>query len=312
MDRIPLRELDLNLLVVLERLLARGSVSAAAADLGLSQPAASRALQRLRQALGDPLLVRVGRGMVLTDRARELLAPVEEALAAARKVFAPPVAFDPATATGDLVIGVGDEVEAAFSDAIARALWERAPGIDLRLRSLGTHSVDEGRRGLIDLAISPDLGPLPPGSDQVDLSEFVQRPLYTRRFVVAAAAGRLSALDLDLYLAASHALVSFQAGGRGFVDELLAAAGHRRRVAASVTSFRAAARLVAATDLLAVVPEEVVRTTSGLDAFPPPFHVPDLPMLLIWHPRRTADGRHRALRELVRRAIIDRVATWGG
>lgn len=312
MERIPLRDLDLNLLIVLERLLARGSVSAAAADLGLSQPAASRALQRLREALGDPVLVRVGRGMVPTDRARELVGPVQEALAAVGRVFAPPLAFDPATAGGALVIGLGDEVEAAFADAIAQALWARAPGIDLRLRSLGLHSVDEGRRGWIDLAITPDLGPLPPGSDQVDLSEFVQRPLYTRRFVVAAAAGRHAAVDLERYLSASHAIVSFQAGGRGFVDELLAARGHRRRVAASVTSFRAAARLVAATDLLAVVPEEVMRTTPGLDAFPPPFPVPDLPMLLIWHPRRTADGRHRFLREVVRQAVVSRVASWAG
>lgn len=312
MERIPLHDLDLNLIRVLERLLARGSVSAAADDLGLSQPATSRALQRLRVAIGDPLLVRVGRGMVPTDRARELAGPVEEALNAVGRVFAPAASFDPATATGELVLGLGDEVEAAFGDTLARALWAEVPGIALRLRSLGEHSVDEGRRGLIDLAITPDLGPLPPGSDRVDLSEFVQRPLYTRRFVVAAAAGRFQDLDLERYLACSHAIVSFHAGARGFVDELLAALGHRRRVAASVTSFRSAARLVSGTDLLAVVPEEVVRTTPGLDAFAPPFAVPELPMLLIWHPRRTTDARHRYLRERVWRTVVERVASWQG
>jgi DNA-binding transcriptional LysR family regulator len=304
-ERIDLTRLDLNLLVALDRFLARASVTEAARDLHLSQPAASRTLGRLRDALGDPLLTRVGRAYVPTERGRALVVPTVEALAAARRVFAPPEAFDPATARGDVVIAMGDEVQHALGATIARAIWERAPGIDLRVRRLAAESVAEGRRGLIDLAIAPDLSPLPAMAGGVDLSELVVKPLYTRRFVVAAAVGR-GVLDLDRYVAARHVIVSFEAGGRGFVDELLEPRGLRRRVAASVTTFPAALALVAATDLVATVPGEVAASWPGVEVHPPPLTLPDLKIALMWHPRRTAEVRHAFLREVVGGAVRGR------
>ncbi len=311
MSDIDLRTLDLNLLLALDRLLAHGSVTDAARDLGVTQPAMSRTLQRLRDALGDPLFVRVGRGLVPTDRARALAEPLEESLAAVRRVFAPPQAFDPATDRGELVLALGEEAQVAFADAIVRAVWAQAPGIDVRVRVLSEASLDQGRRGQLDLAIAPDLSALPSRAGGVPTPDFVARPLYTRRFAVLRSARTPAPLDLDAYLAARHVIVSFEGGRRGFVDDLLATMGHTRRVAATVTSFPSAARLVAATDLVATMPEELAYLEGGaLVATPPPFDIPSLPMHLLWHARRTADPRHRVLREVVRRAVLGRVASW--
>lgn len=310
MRDMDIRELDLNLLSALHALLEHESVSAAARALGVTQPAMSRTLQRLREALGDPLLVRAGRGVVPTERARALRAPVEEAVRAVRKVFAAPGAFDPATATGELVVALGDEAQVAFADAIVRAVWADAPGVDVRVRRLGAASIEEGRRGLLDLAIAPDLSVLPPIAGAVDYGELVAKPLYTRRFVVAGAARRWPGpLSLEAFLAARHVIVSFEGGGRGFVDELLAARGLSRRVALSVTSFTSAIQLVASTDLLATVPREILPDGEVV-AHPPPIPVPPLPMLALWHPHRTTDPRHRFLREAVMRAVRERAARW--
>lgn len=314
MEGIDLGALDLNLLVALDRLLHHGNVTAAAHDLGITQPAMSRTLQRLRDALGDPLLVRVGRGVVATDRARSLQEPVADALRAVQRVFQPPDAFVPATARGELAIALGDEAQLAFADAIVRAVWAASPAVDVRVRPLALASLDEGRRGVLDLAISPDLTSLPSGAGAPDFGDFVVKPLYTRRFVVVSSArAPRRDIDLETYLAASHVIVSFDGGGRGFVDDLLAATGRRRRVAASVTSFPSAAALVSNTDLLATLPEEVVHTTKGgLVVSAPPFDIPPLPMLCLWHPRRTPDPRHRFFRELVMGAVKERARRWAG
>jgi DNA-binding transcriptional LysR family regulator len=306
MDRPDLRHLDLNLLVVLDRLLDLASVTEAAKALGLSQPAASRSLARLRETLGDPLLVRAGRDLVLTERARELRAPLADALTATRRVFAAPADFDPTTADGDLVLALGDEVQHALGGVIARALWERAPGINLRIRRLSADTIEEGRRGLVDLAVAPDLSPLPKSAGAVDLSDLVVRPLYLRRFQVASAADR-TCLDLPGFLSARHVIVSFEAGGRGFVDDILRPLGYTRRVAASVTTFPAALALIAETDLLGTVPHEVAVRWPGITLHTPPFALPDLPIGLMWHPRQTSDPRHRFLREVVGSAVRDAV-----
>lgn len=306
-----LRGVDLNLLLALDRLLARESVTDAARELGLTQPAMSRSLQRLRLLLGDPLLVRVGRGVEATERGKALRAPVEEALAAARRVLEPPPEFDPLSARGELVIGLSEEGQVALADSIARALWAVAPNIDLRVRALSAHSLEEGRRGLIDLAIAPDLAGLPGRAGSVDFSELVAKPLYMRRFVVARALDSPCPHDLDAYCQAHHAIVSFEGGGLGFVDDLLAAIGRRRRVAVSLGSFPAVACMVSRTPLLATVPEDVVRAVGyPLHISEPPFALPQLPMLLLWHPRFTPDARHRFLRDCVASAVRAVVGTW--
>lgn len=312
MKRINLAALDLNLLVVLDRMLDRRSVTAAARDLGLSQPAVSRAVQRLRDTLDDPLFVRVGREMVPTDRAQALSEPVKSALAAMERVFQPPGPFDPATADGAVVISIGDEAQLAFADAIAATLWETAPGLDVRFRALSADTVIQGQRGEIDLALSPDLNALPI-ADGVDVSAYVPAKVYTRRFALVVPEGRADeAWDLDHYCDARHVIVSFEGGGVGFVDGMLASMDRSRRVAASVTSFEAAARLVGATELVATIPLEVLHTVPApVVGLPHPLPLPPLDMNLLWHPRVTSDARHRFVRERVKEAIQGRVESWG-
>ncbi len=301
--------LDLNLLVALDRLLRAGSVTAAAAELGITQPAMSRTLGRLREVFDDPLFVRDGRSVVPTVRARELAEPVHDALDAARRVFANPEPFDAATATGEVRIALGDETQAAFADAILALLWRRAPGIDIRIRPLTVGSVGEARRGEIELALAPDLSSLPRGQTGPDLSEFVFRHLYDRRFVVVSSPRHpRRSFTLESYAACDHLVAGPEATGRGFVDDLLEAAGYRRRVAAALSSFRVAARVVARTDLVATLPDDVVRSVPvKLIVAAPPLELPVLPMGLVWHPRHTTDPRHRFVREAVAEAILGRV-----
>ena len=159
MNSMSLAAIDLNLLVVLDRLLLTGSVTVTARDLGVTQPALSRSLQRLRDLLGDPLFVRAGRGLTPTPRAIELAEPLAAALEAVRRVLAPSDTFDPRTAVGDFVVAMGDETQVGFTDTLIEALWHEAPGINIRIRALSAQSVEDGRRGLLDLALTPDLSP---------------------------------------------------------------------------------------------------------------------------------------------------------
>lgn len=311
MKRIHLPSLDLNLLVVFDRMLDRRSVTGAARDLGLSQPAASRALQRLRETMGDPLFVRVGREMLPTERARELAEPVAQALAAMRVVFQPPGPFDPAVADGAVIIAIGSEAQIALGDAIVQRLWARAPGLDVRFRDLSADTVMQGHRGEIDLAISPDLDALPI-AEPIDISAYVRAPLYTRRWKLIVPEHRATERwDLDRYCAANHAIVSFEGGGVGFVDAILQPLNRTRRVAASVTSWGAAVRLVGATELVTTAPDEALyEQAQPVRGVPHPLQLPDLPMVLLWHPRLTNDPRHRFVREQVSAAVRERAQCW--
>ncbi len=304
---MELSTFDLNLLLALDRLIATKSVTNAAKELSLTQPAMSRTLSRLRESLSDPVLVRSGRGMVATERAVRLAPLVAKALAAARDVFEQERPFDPKTATGELRIAMGDETQIAFADAILESIWRTAPGIDVRFRRLAIETIGEGRRGTIDLAISPELGALPRSAGAVDLSEFVLKPLYERSFVVVSSPhahpGKRS-WTLRQYAGAQHLLVGPEGSGRGFVDDYLEAAGLTRRVAATVTSFFGGAFLVAKTSLICTLPDEVVRASGvRLNVSQPPIKLPKIPMVLLWHPRDTTDARHRYLREVVADAV---------
>lgn len=301
---------DLNLLLVLERLLARQSVTEAAADLGLSASATSRALQRLRDTLGDPLLVRAGNRLVPTERAQALLEPTARAVEAAREVFEHEETFNAATATGAFVLAFTPELQEVLLPAIHEQLRTTAPGVDLRVRELSMQSADEGRRDVVHLGIGPDLSVLPSVPGLPDLSDFVQRDLYTRRFVVVGcAAAWPDAPDLDAYVAAQHAIVSADGSGQGFMDDLLAQRGLERRVVCSASSFAAVLALVRTSDVLALVPAEILPAMGqGLVQFEPPVPTPSMAMRLYWHPRYTTQPRHRALREAVALAVTQHPA----
>ena len=310
-ERLSYGDVDLNLLLVLERVLHRESVALAAQDLGLSPSATSRALQRLREALADPLLVRSGNRLTPTERAAALLAPASRAVEAARQVFLANRTFDPNRSSGEIVLGLGDELQQALFPALFERLHAEAPGIDVRIRGLSMQSADEGRRDALHLAIAPDLTVIGTIRGLPDVSDMVRQRLYQRRFVVIGAAEAWpEAPDLDAYAAAEHAIMTDEAGDRGFYDDVLANHGRSRRVTCSLTSFAAIASLVRTSRLLALLPAEVLPTFGhGLVAYPPPVPIPAMDMCLMWHPRHTTQPRHRFVRRIVAEVAEEQLGT---
>ncbi|MEM6926600.1 MAG: LysR substrate-binding domain-containing protein, partial [Myxococcota bacterium] len=157
------------------------------------------------------------------------------------------------------------------------------------------------------LAIAPDLTTLVPPEAMPDVDDFVHQDLYVRRYgVVGAAESWPDPPDLDTYLAAEHAIMTEEAGDRGFVDAVLEERGHTRRVACSLTSFSAIAETLRHTRLLAVMPAEALPTFGeGLICHPPPLPLPEHAMRLVWHPRYTTRPRHRFVRRLVAEVVTD-------
>lgn len=294
--------LDLNLLRALVVLLEEGSVTRAAARLGVGQPAVSKQLEKLRASLGDPLLVRRGNALVPTERGRALFDVARAALHSAVGVLAPEPHFDPRSARGVVRIALADDVTLALAPPIMHLLRERAPSLDLRVRPIRLDLGEALARGTVDMAVIPDVRafalPMP------DLSPYVLVPLLRERFVVVSRQRRR--WTLDSYATASHVLaVPSGDDDRGLMDVMLARRGQRRRVALTVPSFHHAVCVAAETDLVATLPERSARVAAqGLPVHlsAPPLALPDFPMLLGWHPSATASARHRFLRALVKEA----------
>jgi DNA-binding transcriptional LysR family regulator len=294
-------DLDLNLLRALDRLLTSGSVSVAARSLGIGQPAMSKQLERLRQVTQDPLLVRAGRTMVLTERALALKPAVQDALVAVEAALRAPARFDPSSAQGSFALAVGEESLAVLAVPLTRLFRAQVPGIDLRLRQLRRESLTELDAGRLDLVVMPDLRPLP-GFSVPDVSRFVARPLFDERFVVISADRRR--WTLSRFLQAAHVLPApLGENDVGTVDTLLARQGLKRRVVLTVPSFEAAVRVVAGSDLIATVPSRLAKALGGTFQAPPPLELPELRINMLWHPRLTTDPRHAFVRTLLPRAV---------
>ncbi|MDG3441936.1 LysR family transcriptional regulator [Nitrospirillum amazonense] len=297
---IDLRGVDLNLLVSLDALLDQANVTRAAARLGISQPALSAQLARLRDLFHDPLFVpsETGRGMVPTTRALELQAPLRAALQELETVVRRPPAFDPLTATRDFAIAASDNSTVAVGLGLMERLRAVAgPGIRLSFRAPNAERVlGQMQRGEVDLLI---------GSQNMVQTGMTVRRLAGERYLVAQRKGHprgAGPLDLDGYCAQEHILVSTNGGGFvGFVDEDLERLGRRRRVALSIHQFMLAVPILLATDYLCVLPSRLARRyAEKLDLF-------DLPLpnrrsydfMAAWHPRHQADPGHVWLRQQV-------------
>lgn len=289
-------QIDANLLVVLDALLAESNVTRAAKRVGLSQSAMSHALGRLRDHLGDPLLVRAGRRMVLTPKAERLAPRIRHIVEEMNALLHDDEGFDPAAHTHAYRLHTTDHIQLVLLPDLDRALAEQAPGIDLHIRSITPHSSDELRRGELDLAIGI-FDDAPP-----DLS---QQPLFADRFVCLMrkdhpAAG--SKLTLDQYAALPHLLVAPRGEPRGLVDRQLAERGYRRRVARAVPHFLVAPFLVADSDYILTVSERLANTFSAyldLHVTTPPLPLESYTLYSAWHRRHDNDPAHRWLRETI-------------
>jgi DNA-binding transcriptional LysR family regulator len=283
---------DLNLLLALEALLAERNVTRAAARLNLSQPALSTQLRRLRQIFGDPLLVPARRGVIPTQRALELQAPLQEALRALRSVITERVHFDPSKAELTVAIAASDYAQCALLDRIVQ-IQQDAPQLRLSFRQLyAPELVGQMERGEVDLAImTPDTAP----------KQLLRCPLFDERYVVIARHGHpivQGSIDLDQLCALTHVAVSPRGGGfSGPTDAALSAMGRQRRVSLSTASFLIVPELIARSDQIALVPERLVRRKSrDLQILEPPIEVSGFSMGLVWHERSDLEPAQMWLR----------------
>jgi DNA-binding transcriptional LysR family regulator len=288
---------DLNLLVTLDVLLAEGSVARAARRLRLSPSAMSRALARLRETTGDPLLVRAGRGLVPTPRALELRERVGSVVQEAEAILRPAALLDLQRLVATFSIRASDGFVEAFGPALIARMQEEAPGVRLRFVQKPDKDSASLRNGSVDL----ETGVI--GSAQSP--EIRARALFSDRFVgVVRPAHPLAQSEITplRYAACRHILVSRRGLDAGPIDEALETLGLRREVATIVGGFSAALALARATDLVAAVPERHTQSMrADMISFPLPVPIAGFTVSLLWHPRLDADPAHRWLRDCVRR-----------
>jgi DNA-binding transcriptional LysR family regulator len=287
---------DLNLLVTLDVLLAEGSVARAARRLRLSPSAMSRALARLRETVGDPLLVRAGRGLVPTPRALELRERVGQLVQDAQAVLRPGERLDLARLVRTFTLRTSEGFAENFgADLIAR-MGVEAPGARLRFLSKADKDSTPLRDGRVDLetgVVEATMGP-----------ELRAQGLFRDRFIGAVRAGHplsRGKVTAARYSAGRHVLVSRRDVEEGLIDEALKPSGLKRDIATIVGGFSVALALARASDLIASVPERHTgKLRTGMFSFPLPMPAPEITVSLLWHPRLDADPAHRWLRGCVR------------
>ncbi|MFI2476759.1 LysR family transcriptional regulator [Nocardia xishanensis] len=299
--------IDANLAIALDALLAEHSVTRAAARLHTSPAAMSRTLARLRRILQDPLLVRAGQTMVPTPRAQALR---DEAAAVVRSLGAllsPGMGVDPASLSSTFTLQAADLVGAALAPRLLRLAQQEAPGVSFRFRAEELEAGSALRDGRIDLEIG--------SIDHVDPETQVEE-LVGLRLVAAVRPGHHltdEPLTPARLAAAQHVAVSRRGRFTGPLDTALAEQNLRRRVSVVLPSHLAAMTLAARSDIVCLVPAALPgadpspltdgATALGLHLLDIPLALPPLTIGMAWHPRHTADGAHRWLRDAVRRTL---------
>lgn len=299
-----LREIDLNLLVVFLEVSNTRGISAAAQNLGLSQPAVSNALARLRTTLDDPLFVRTPSGMQPTPLADQLAEPVANALSQLQHTLNQRgETFDPAVSARRFTIAMTDVAEVYFLPDLAPRCAALAPNIRIHIvRSSERELQNAMADGRIDLAIGAN-------SDFSD--SYYQQRLFRQECVTIFREGHeleRGELTLERFRAASHLWVSESTSPYDRIAQLLDKAGIRARASCEVPSFLAVPLIVARSDLVATVPRKLadsVATAFGLRFTRPPIKLPLLQTHTFWHRRFHHDAGHRWLRTVIAGAFSD-------
>jgi DNA-binding transcriptional LysR family regulator len=294
--------LDLNLLRVFDAVMTEQNLTRAASRLAMTQPAVSNALKRLRDALGDELLIRTAHGVKPTPRAETIWPSVRHALVALEEAVAPS-SFDVSKAHVTFRLAMADATAALWLPALVRSIENEAPGVDVRMAPLTTR---EPRpmllHGDIDLAIGFFPGvvtQLAGGPDTPIRHEL----LYSGKYVCVMRKDHplaKSKLTLEAYCAANHLLVSFSGRARGLVDDALTQLNQKRRILLTVNQFFTAGRVVANSDLITVLPRHLIASTGmtgALIAKDLPFPMPDIQIDMLWHERDARSPAHKWLRE---------------
>lgn len=287
--------LDLNLLLTLDVLLAELNVTRAAQRLNLSQPSVSAQLARLRSIFNDPLLLPGPRGMLPTSRADALREPLRLALESLQQAVAPPQAFDPAQANLTWRIAATDYMSSAIMLPVIGKLRVTAP--DCRVAVFGLNPplvAQQLEKAELDLIFhTGDHAP----------ETLHQRKLFSERYMLAGRIGHPHlhpGLTLDTFCQLEHLIVSPDGGGfSAATDSALAKIGRQRRVVLSVPHFLFMLEVLASSDLVAVLPERLVRRSTQLQVIEPPLDVPGFDILMMWHERVQRDPAHQWLRQQI-------------
>jgi DNA-binding transcriptional LysR family regulator len=301
--------IDLNLLIAFEALLDERHVGRAANRVGLSQPAFSNAIARLRFRLDDPLFVRTSQGMLPTPKAEQLSGPIRAALSLLRQTLEAPRSFDPNTSAQRFRIALSDDVELRLVPHLVRSIHPSR--IQLQTRRLeGIFVIPEAdlRKGVLDLAIGyfPDARSLVPNLVMETLSE--------ERNVVIARRGHPAfkrKLTLERFLKLDQAAVIYREEPRGLIDNELAARGLRRKLRLALPHALSVLHAVAASDLVACIQESAVMLFGpglGLASYPDPIGLPPFVLRMVWHRQWSDDPAQRWLRGLIQReaALLSR------
>jgi DNA-binding transcriptional LysR family regulator len=295
---------DFGLLVTLDALLQEGSVTGAARRLRLSTPAVSHALARIRERLGDPILVRAGRGMVLTPRAESMKTQVRAVVEEARRALEPKRPFVARELERTFVVHTTDYVMTVLGVPFDRILRKEAPSVRVRFVPNTTEDASMLREGGSDLAIGI-YGELP--------QEMRSRQLMTERFVcvVRERHPQVGArLSLEQYVQLKHVQVAPRGLPGGYLDDVLREAGLTRHVARAVPYFVSALQLVSETDYVLTIGERIASRLAesfGLRVLDVPLELRPYALSLVWHPRFDADDGHRFLRDVLTRAAEEHV-----
>lgn len=298
------RTFDLNLLRVLDALLSTRSTTRAGQQLGMSQPAVSAALSRLRHALGDPLFIRQGRQLVPTDYAGGLHAPLRDLLGQTESLLAGQPDFDPGAATDCLTLSGSDFYAELLMPRLARHLSREAPGMRVQLVDLvpDNYVQSVGESG-VDMALLP-------ATETPDWVE--RRRLHGSHFLAVARADHPAiaraghapgeVLPLDLFCSLQHALFSPEGKLHGLGDTALARIGRTRQIAMTLPVFSGVLNAVSQSDLIALIPHQLAESVAprlGLSLYHPPIAVGPVEIVLVWHKRASTAPAHRWLRDQI-------------
>jgi DNA-binding transcriptional LysR family regulator len=299
-------DLNLNLLRVFDAVYQTGSVTSAASLVGLSQPAISHALSRLRRSLRDPLFIRSPHGMLPSARAEQIYDSIHRALGLIDNCISS-AGFDPTKEERTFTLGMNDISEIVFLPKLMNYLKEAAPAIKIRTQQLSAHEIDNGlQSGDIDIAV----GFLPSLND-----EFQTRILFQEHYVCMVNArhsvARQSRLNKKDFLRSSHALVGTEGSGHVLAEKLLKQLRPEGRIVLRVPHFLTIPLIVAENDLIVTVPSRLgmaIRTHLDIRLLPYPEKIPSFPVSICWHSREEMNQENRWLRQLFMRLFRARAA----
>ncbi|MGD9659131.1 MAG: LysR family transcriptional regulator [Methylocystis sp.] len=299
-----LRNFDLNLLIAFKHLLEERSVSRSAEKLFISQSAMSHVLQRLRQQLDDPVLIKTPRGMRPTQRALDLFDPICAVLKNVESIVQPPEQFSPETSQRRFVIATSDYFECTLLRALCERLNRTAPDIELHVKLLGGASAETCiEEGEVDLVIALSVV-------SKSTSYLRRETLFNEGLAIVVRRNHpiffQSEISLEQYLSSRHLSISYREDGTDTIDDLLEQSGDRRKISVIIPNLLSAVSTVASTDLVLTAPRHVGEHFARLapvKMMPVPIEIPDCEVTMAWHPLKDKEPAHIWLRQQILGAV---------